>query len=192
MVIFLCRGQTGRLGWQSPIEGYAGTDPGMTEDSNVSPQRLALDKLAEARPGSVLLVASEPWKTEVAEALGKVNRTVLSPPLGPESLSGLGRFDAGLVTGVLSQLDPKAGVEFIGLLRNLHCTRVALTLEEGALLAGWTREALLALEFLPLAAAAKTGGTEVFLYDIDLYNRGRDWNTPESWANPQNFDKFRW
>ena len=164
----------------------------MTKDSMFSPQRLALGTLAESRPGSVLIVAGEGWGTEVNEILGGVDQTVLSPPIAPEHLSGLGRFDAGLVTGILRELDPKPGVEFLGLLRNLHCTRVALTLEQDALLAGWTREALLALEFLPLAAAAKTGGTEVFLYDIDLYNRGRDWNTPESWANPQNFDKFRW
>ncbi len=164
----------------------------MTENAIVSPQCLALRTLAEFQPGSLLLVASRPWDTEVTEALGSVKQTLLSPPLGPESLAGLGRIDAGLVTGVLAELDPKTGVEFIGLLRNLHCARVALTLEEESLSAGWSRDALLALEFLPMAEPSKTGGTEVFLYDIDSYNRRRDWNTPAGWANPQNFDKFRW
>jgi hypothetical protein len=31
-----------------------------------------------------------------------------------------------------------------------------------------------------------------WLYDIDRYNPERPWNNPEDWANPGNFERFRW
>ena len=120
----------------------------------------------------------------------------LSPayPVGAYSCShGLEyAVDAGLVTGLLGHLDLRPGREVVGLLRNLHCARLAVVLEPAALARGWTREDLLALEFLPAAPAGSPGGTEVFVYDIDLYNREREWNNARNWANPRNFSKFRW
>ena len=128
----------------------------------------------------------------IREVLGDVPLTAPHMPAGPRSLEGLGRFDAGLVTGLLGRLDHRPGQEVIGLLRNLHCARLAVVLEPEALARGWTREDLLALEFLPAASPSTSGGTEVFVYDIDLYNRERDWNNARHWANPENFEKFRW
>lgn len=36
------------------------------------------------------------------------------------------------------------------------------------------------------------GHIECYAYELKNYNKKRSWNTPEYWANPQNFDKFRW
>jgi hypothetical protein len=33
---------------------------------------------------------------------------------------------------------------------------------------------------------------EVFAYDIDHYNRKREWNNARFWANPEYFEKSRW
>ena len=32
----------------------------------------------------------------------------------------------------------------------------------------------------------------VYTYDIDSFNRQREWNSPENWANPENFRRYRW
>jgi hypothetical protein len=158
------------------------------------PERIAILALARGRPGSLLLLGRTPAPIDdaIAELLGDVALTAPDTPAGPEDLKGLGRFDAGLVTGLLGHLDLRPGREVIGLLRNLHCARLAVVLEPAALARGWTREDLLALEFLPAAPAGSPGGTEVFVYDIDLYNREREWNNARNWANPRNFSKFRW
>ena len=29
-------------------------------------------------------------------------------------------------------------------------------------------------------------------YNLKTYNIKRDWNNPKGWANPENFDKYRW
>lgn len=31
-----------------------------------------------------------------------------------------------------------------------------------------------------------------FSYNLKTYNSKRSWNNAEGWANPENFDKFRW
>ena len=51
-------------------------------------------------------------------------------------------------------------------------------------------DALLALALAPFEQL--DDGRIAWRYDIDRYNPERPWNNPEDWANPQNFDKFRW
>ena len=29
-------------------------------------------------------------------------------------------------------------------------------------------------------------------YNLKTYNLKRDWNNPKGWANPENFNKYRW
>ncbi len=31
-----------------------------------------------------------------------------------------------------------------------------------------------------------------FAYNLKTYNNKREWNNSKGWANPENFDKFRW
>ena len=159
-----------------------------------SPEHVALGMLASSRPGSLLVLGEIPETLceAITDVLGEVAVTAPDLTAGRGSLDGLGRFDAGLVTGLLGHLDHKPGMEIIGLLRNLHCARLAVVLEPAALDRGWARTDLLALEFLPAAPPEAQATSEVFVYDIDLYNRQRDWNNARNWANPQNFEKFRW
>ena len=36
------------------------------------------------------------------------------------------------------------------------------------------------------------GAKNFYSYNLDSYNKKRNWNSPEGWANPDNFDKYRW
>ena len=36
------------------------------------------------------------------------------------------------------------------------------------------------------------GAENFYSYNLDSYNKKRNWNSPEGWANPDNFDKYRW
>ena len=38
----------------------------------------------------------------------------------------------------------------------------------------------------------KSGDYQAFIYDIGRYNRRRSWNNAKFWANPENFNRYRW
>ena len=48
---------------------------------------------------------------------------------------------------------------------------------------GFTRESALILE---------NNTFTCFGYNIETYNHKRSWNNSKFWANPENFDKYRW
>ena len=38
----------------------------------------------------------------------------------------------------------------------------------------------------------KNNRLKCFSYNLKTYNKKRSWNNSKGWANPENFDKFRW
>jgi hypothetical protein len=76
----------------------------------------------------------------------------------------------------------------LGRLKNLHTSRFLLLADPARACLG--HDALLALALAPFEHLAD--GRVAWRYDLDRYNPERGWNNPEDWANPQNFDRFRW
>lgn len=68
--------------------------------------------------------------------------------------------------------------------RDILCRRVIL-LEPKP---DWTTQALLALGFQRLAGDVETA----YLYSPETSNPPREWNNARHWANPENFDRYRW
>ena len=124
----------------------------------------------------------------------------------PESLLILGAIGPapahGHVVGVFSLEDelPDEGVRaelavvsgassrhtaLLSRLRDVYCRKVVLlnAAED------WSTNELRALGFQPQSVA---GFERVFFYDPDLDKPPRDWNNASNWANPENFDKYRW
>jgi hypothetical protein len=33
---------------------------------------------------------------------------------------------------------------------------------------------------------------KIYSYNLQTYNKKRGWNNSDGWANPENFEKFRW
>jgi hypothetical protein len=58
----------------------------------------------------------------------------------------------------------------------------------------WTDGRFLGLTLALYRRVSDVNGAEtaIYTYDIDSYNRQRDWNTPEDWAHPGNFNRWRW
>ena len=48
---------------------------------------------------------------------------------------------------------------------------------------------LLELGFIDLGLDSEPG---IFTYNLESYNKKRDWNNADGWANPENFGKYRW
>lgn len=97
-------------------------------------------------------------------------------------LDGLGIYDLGLVLDLAA-----ADESLLGRLRDLH-TRRLLVAGEAARRFEPRRMRALGFEHHPSPDA--DGGA--YLYDRDSFNREREWNSPDNWANPENFDKYRW
>lgn len=90
------------------------------------------------------------------------------------------RFDLGLV------IEPApSDVAVIARLRDIACRRVLLL--PGA--QTWSDNDLRGLGFQPIESLDSHAA---FLHDSDLLNQPREWNNAKHWANPENFDKYRW
>ena len=127
-----------------------------------------------------LLVVGEP--VPEASAPETTRLAANGPGEAAGTLGDLGRFDVAVV----SFHRPPAGEALetlLGRLKNLHAPRVVLSLEAGPADAARLR----ALAFEPDGQAPS-----LWVHDIDRYNRPREWNTPDDWAHPENFDKYRW
>ncbi len=97
-------------------------------------------------------------------------------------LDGLGIFDLGLVLALATPDE-----SLLGRLRDLHTRRLLVT---GDAARHFEPRRMLALGFEHHPSPDAAGGA--YLYDRDRFNRQREWNSPDNWANPENFDKYRW
>ena len=101
-----------------------------------------------------------------------------------------------MLSGALEALSPDNGAALIARLRDLHSHRFAVAClhadahhREGA----WSEGDLLAMALsLHRRIAADEVWYSVYTYDIDTFNRKREWNDPTDWANPENFRRYRW
>ena len=134
-------------------------------------------------PASLLLIGDPPVAPETE---AEVTRVAVAD--AADTLAGLGRFDLAIVDGLVERLDAPAAEAVLGRLKNLHTDRFVLLADPAQSCLG--HEDLLALALAQFEQL--DDGRVAWRYDIDRYNPERRWNNPEDWANPQNFERFRW
>ncbi len=135
----------------------------------------------EALPGTAsLLIVGNDAPGNNAPA-GR-NCTRLPADAAVADLEGLGIYDLGLVLDLAA-----ADESLLGRLRDLHTRRLVVA---GEAVRHFEPRRMLALGFEHHPSPDAQDGA--YLYDRDSFNREREWNSPENWANPENFDKYRW
>ena len=150
---------------------------------SVSPHDCIVGLLDAYQPASLLVIGAAP--TLAHHHAGAVT----IPPEDAEArLKNLGRFDLAIVSGLLETLSAKDAAAVLGRLKNLHTDKYVLLVDPARACLG--HDALLALALAPFEQL--DDGRVAWRYDIDRYNPERPWNNAEDWANPQNFDRFRW
>ena len=134
-------------------------------------------------PATLLVIGDPPTAPATAALLSCVAATAALV-----QLDTLGRFDFAVVSELVEQLDARDAEAVLGRLKNLHTDRFLLLADPAR--SCLDHDALLALALAPYRQLED--GRVAWRYDIDGYNPERSWNNPDDWANPQNFDKFRW
>jgi hypothetical protein len=100
------------------------------------------------------------------------------------------RVDIAVVVDQIECMSKTDGMHLLSKLRDLTSTRVLLLLSCDS----WTSGELLALGFQERQHQAKRPSNDgrLYLFDPDDFHESRDWNNTANWANPENFNKFRW
>ncbi len=150
-----------------------------------------LQSAGAGREGAGVLAIIADTHAPLADRL-PAGATVMSPPESVDALPGGTRFGLGLIIGGLEALPAtRTAEQLLARLRDLHCDRVEVLVEPGS---RWSRSRMIALEYTLSARVQREAGEDwrVYAWDLAVYNPERDWNTPEHWANPQNFRRYRW
>ncbi|HSN71887.1 MAG TPA: DUF6231 family protein [Steroidobacteraceae bacterium] len=110
----------------------------------------------------------------------------------PSALAPVGRHDLAVVIDQLEFMAAPARRHLLVRLRDLHARSVAVCVSE-SVATEWPLAEWRALQFVP-GEPLDEEGQRYFTFEFDLatYNPERSWNTPEHWANPANFDRYRW
>jgi hypothetical protein len=113
----------------------------------------------------------------------------LYSPFQLDQLQALPQFDLAIVSDLIEMTPKKQATEWLGMLKNGHCQHIILIIETTQLAqSDWQLADFLALGF---KLSLKDEHT-VFSYNIKDYQFKKDWLNSRFWANPENFDKYRW
>ncbi|MCC5869914.1 MAG: hypothetical protein JJU27_15530 [Gammaproteobacteria bacterium] len=157
---------------------------GQTTSLSAAADELLAERLGDELPQGVLMIAA----AESPACLQAFKVVKVSPEALPDALPAGRRVSAGVVVDALSGLSHAQGAQLLARLRDQLCARVfVVTGAHGA----WSRQDMLALGFT-LRERSADGQWLLFDHDVASYNPERDWNTPEHWANPENFKRYRW
>lgn len=95
-----------------------------------------------------------------------------------------------IIGEALAALPETSATEIVAALRNRFNAKIIL-LQCASFPLGFHQ--LLGLGFKrEFQSTAEHDAVNIFSYDIASYNKKRDWNNSRFWANPQNFEKYRW
>lgn len=145
---------------------------------------LLAERLGDELPQGVLLIAAgeSPACLQGHDVVHVASQSL------PDALPAGRRFSAGVILDALDGMSRAHGTQLLARLRDQLCERVFVVSTEASV---WRREDMLALGYT-LRERSPDGHWLLYDYDIASYNPERDWNTPEHWAHPENFKRYRW
>lgn len=101
-------------------------------------------------------------------------------------IDNIEQADFGILFEQLEHMNKKDGIHLLSRLRDQYCRRIMLHCS----VRSHSNQELLALGFIEQERPFKDG--RFYLFDPELFFERREWNTPDNWANPENFRKYRW
>lgn len=111
-------------------------------------------------------------------------------PFSIQQLVDLPTIDLAIISNIIETLPKTQAMQWLGLMRNAHAPHI-IVISEITLAAqqGWQLADYLALGMKRIGIVDKY---QLFSYAIETYQPKHDWLNSRFWANPENFDKYRW
>ncbi len=139
-------------------------------------------------PESVLLVGDLAIKLYKDHAHS--NTHIIQAPFNIDRLANITPLSLAIVSELIESVKKSEATEWIGLLHNLYVQQIIMITDETKTVQqGWELTDYLALGMKQVATCQPY---HFFSYAITSYQLKKDWLNSRFWANPENFDKYRW
>jgi len=136
-----------------------------------------------------LLVGGETAVT-LCNDLHDTRSTVLTTPFKLDQLVDLGAVDIAIISDIIELSSKAEANEWLGVLRNGHTQHIIVIADNNkSMQQGWQLADFLALG---LKKIGEHQNQHVYVYAIESYQQKRDWLNSRFWANPENYNKYRW
>lgn len=131
---------------------------------------------------------------EIAISLSKelhdTRSHALTTPFSLEQLVDLPTTDLAIISELTETLTKEVATQWLGILRNRHVSHIiVISKSDKASQLGWQLTDFLAMGF---KLQGCHDNLNVFTYAIEIYQPKRDWLNARFWANPENYNKYRW
>jgi len=158
----------------------------MTTSSDLS--KILSPLIAQSHCKSVLLAGDTVINS--CKELHDTRSHELKTPFHLEQLNEHVSIDLAIISNLIETLPKQEAIEWLSMIRNRHAQHLVLIAHrEFAKQQGWLVADYLALG---LQQHASFSDYQLFSYNIESYRPKRDWLNSRFWANPENFDKYRW
>ena len=124
----------------------------------------------------------------IHQGLNNTKSYSLSTPYNRSQLDSLPVVDLAIISDLVETLPKQQASEWLGLLKNRHSKHIILSVNHDNA-EEWRLNDFLALGF---KLALEDEKYSLYSYAIENYQFKRDWLNSRFWANPENYDKYRW
>lgn len=112
----------------------------------------------------------------------------LSTPFTLDQLTALPPLGLAILADIIETQSQQQVTEYLATLRNQYAAKILLIVDKTRP-SDWQLTDFLALGF---RKQADTEHHQLYNYAIESYQFPKDWLNSRYWANPENFDKYRW
>ena len=146
---------------------------------------------------AVTLHASQPKSVLIAGDLvariykqQNTTKQTIHPPFTLDKLTKIAVAELAIVSDLTETVSKPQAAIWLGTLRNAYAQKIMLIADlNKAAEKGWQFTDYLALSMKHIASYEHY---HFFSYAITTYQIKKDWLNSKFWANPENFDKYRW
>ena len=157
----------------------------MTASSDLS--KMILPFIQQYR-GKSLLIAGELAKKTLINEQDTRSHT-LTTPFTLAQLTSLPLIDIAIISDVIENSSKVDATQWLATLRNQYAQHLLLIVNQQQTESSWQLTDYLALGF---KKRGEIKGRLIFSYAIEDYQFKKEWLNDRYWANPENFDKYRW
>jgi len=114
----------------------------------------------------------------------------LTTPFSLEQLTEQVTIDLAIISDLIETLPKQEAIQWLSMVRNRYAQHLVLIVNRKvAVQQEWQIADYLALG---LQQHGTESNYQLFSYNIESYRPKRDWLNSRFWANPENYDKYRW